>query len=163
MKIIDNFLDNYLFEVLQSTILGENFAWYYNDQIVKEGDGGFQFKNTLYNINPPFNGFKSPHFPLVEPCILLLGVQKLIRIKANLRPRTFFNRGSEYHTDFPHLQPHKTGIFYINTCNGYTKFKGGGKVKSVANRIVIFNSNLKHQAVTCTDEKRRVVINFNYE
>ena len=162
MKIIDNFLDNYLFEVLQSTILGENFAWYYNDQIVKEGDGGFQFKNTLYNINPPFNGFKSPHFPLVEPCILLLGVQKLIRIKANLRPRTFFNRGSEYHTDFPHLEPHKTGIFYINTCNGYTKFKGGGKVKSVANRMIIFPSTLEHAGFACSDKKKRVVVNFNW-
>ena len=163
MKIIDNFLDNYLFEVLQSTILGENFAWYYNDQIVKEGDGGFQFKNTLYNINPPYNGSRSPHFPLVEPCILLLGVQKLIRIKANLRPRTFFNRGSEYHTDFPHLEPHKTGIFYINTCNGYTKVKGHGKVKSVANRLLRFSSNIQHAGFTCTDEQSRVVVNFNYK
>ena len=43
------------------------------------------------------------------------------------------------------------------------KFKNGDKVESVANRVVIFDSKLQHQAVSCTDEKVRVVINFNYE
>ena len=51
----------------------------------------------------------------------------------------------------------------MNTCNGWTEFEKGGKVKSVENRIVIFDSNLKHQGVTCTNEQRRVLINFNYE
>ena len=32
-----------------------------------------------------------------------------------------------------------------------------------ANRMVIFDSNLEHQGVTCTDEKRRVIVNFNYD
>ena len=30
-------------------------------------------------------------------------------------------------------------IFSLNTCDGYTKFKDGTKVESVANRIVIFD------------------------
>jgi len=50
----------------------------------------------------------------------------------------------------------------LNTCNGWTKFKKGGKVDCVANRVVIFNSNLEHAGITCTDQKRKVVINFNY-
>ena len=57
----------------------------------------------------------------------------------------------------------KLNSLSLNTCNGYTKFKKSGKVKSVANRMVIFDSNLEHQGVTCTDKKRRVVINFNYD
>ena len=50
----------------------------------------------------------------------------------------------------------------MNTNNGYTEFEKGDIVESVENRMVIFDSNLKHQTVTCTDEKIRIVINFNY-
>jgi len=38
----------------------------------------------------------------------------------------------------------------------------GMKVNSVENRLIIFDSNEKHRAVTTTDTSRRVVINFNY-
>ena len=55
-----------------------------------------------------------------------------------------------------------TSIFYINTNNGYTKFENGEKVESVANRMVTFSTNLKHTGTSCTDERTRVVINFNY-
>ena len=55
-----------------------------------------------------------------------------------------------------------TAILYINTNNGWTKFKGGGKIKCVENRIVIFDSNIQHAGFTCTDKKRKVVVNFNY-
>jgi hypothetical protein len=54
-------------------------------------------------------------------------------------------------------------VYYINTNNGWTEFKKGGKVKSVENRMLIFDSSLEHMGVTCTDQKSRVVINFNYE
>ncbi len=60
------------------------------------------------------------------------------------------------------LKQWKTSIFYVNTNNGYTKFEDGTIVESVANRMVIFPANIKHTGTTCSDEKRRVVINFNY-
>ena len=56
-----------------------------------------------------------------------------------------------------------TSIYYVNTNNGYTKFKKGGKVKSVENRMVIFDSDDWHQGFTCTDQQRRVLINFNFD
>ena len=87
-------------------------------------------------------------------------IRKPWRVTASLTSRTVFNRKTGYHIDYPNI---RTAIFYLNTNNRYTKFKKHGKVKSIENRIVIFNSNLEHQGVTCTDEKRRVVINFNYE
>ena len=55
-----------------------------------------------------------------------------------------------------------TGILYINTCNGYTKFENGKKVKSVENTYVEFDSTLKHTGTTCTDTDRRLVLNINY-
>ena len=39
----------------------------------------------------------------------------------------------------------------------------GKKIKSEENKYVEFDSSLKHTGTTCTDQKRRVVINFNYE
>ena len=53
--------------------------------------------------------------------------------------------------------------YYVNTNNGYTEFESNGmKVDSVENRLIIFDSNEKHRAVTTTDTPRRSVINFNY-
>ena len=51
---------------------------------------------------------------------------------------------------------------HLNTCDGYTVFKNGEKVESVANRYIEFDSNLMHSGTSTTDSKRRVVINFNY-
>ena len=73
--------------------------------------------------------------------------------------KTIFNRSSGWHHDLDNMT---TAVLYMNTCNGWTQFKKGGKVKSVANRMVIFDNNLLHAGVTCTDEKRRIVVNFNY-
>ena len=65
--------------------------------------------------------------------------------------------------DYVSNPSHKTSIFYINTNNGWTEFANGDRVKCVENRLVTFDSNLKHQGVTCTDKKRKIVINLNYE
>ena len=43
-----------------------------------------------------------------------------------------------------------------------TIFEDGKKVESVANRMLTFPANMKHTGTSCTDEKTRVVINFNY-
>ena len=60
------------------------------------------------------------------------------------------------------LKQWTTSIFYVNSNNGYTVFEDGTKVESVANRFVSFPANMKHKGTSCTDEKIRVVINFNY-
>ena len=46
--------------------------------------------------------------------------------------------------------------------NGYTIFEDGAKVESVANRMITFPANVKHKGTSCSDEKTRVNINFNY-
>ena len=162
MKIIDNFLPEDQFGNLQSFLMGSYFPWYYNDYIVDfQKDDQTQFTNTLYHPHPPWNG-KTTHYFVVEPIISKLGVTNLYRVKANLRSKTFFPRSSAWHLDDKYALPATTSIFYINTNNGYTKFKKGGRVKSVANRMVIFDSTEYHCGVSCTDQKSRVLINFNY-
>ena len=160
IEIFDDFLPSYQFNQIQSVLMGDRFPWYYNDGIVWQGDG-YQFKHTFYNRVR--NVLSSPYLPIFDQCLSQLNVKELWRIKANCRPASLFKRFSYYHTD--HFPCSRTAILYINTCNGYTKFKKGGKVKSVANRIVIFDSNMVHAGVTCStlsNEQRRVLVNLNY-
>lgn len=159
VDVEDDFLSSFEFKKFQSTILGNSFPWFYNDGIISPSSRGDQFTHTFYNNDG--REVNSDYFPLVQPFLDQLKVQTLYRVKVNSVRKTFFHRKSGYHTDcsIPNV---KTAIFYVNTCNGYTQFKDGGKVKSVENRIVIFDGNLEHQGVSCTNEKRRVVLNFNY-
>ena len=161
MQIIDDLMPSYQFKQLQSVMMGTDFPWYYNEGILSQNEKDkYQFTHTLYDIRPPWNGERDFYY-LVSSFFINLGMRKLYRVKANLNPRTIFHREGGYHTDdFP--CPY-TAVFYANTNNGYTKIKGHGKVKSVANRLVIFDSSLKHSGFTCTDEKRRIVLNFNWE
>ena len=158
MKVIDDFLPTYQFQQIQSLLMGEDWKWYYNDSVYADDDGLYQYKYTFYNQAQGI--VSSEYLYLWDFCQRKLKVKELWRIKVNARPRSFFKRFSGYHIDnFPCS---KTAILYINTCNGYTKFKKGGKVKSVAYRMVIFDSDMVHAGVTCSDEKRRLVVNFNY-
>ena len=168
IEIIDNFLPDYYFKPLQSRLLGEYMPWFHNEYI-HDGHKGknktSQFMHVFYHVRPEYNG-ETDCYSLVRDSLNLirqkLNVTKLYRIKANLRPKSFFNRsGGGYHTDG--FDCSHTSIYYINTNNGYTKFKNNGKVKSVENRMVVFPSNLEHQGYTCSDKLKRVVINFNYD
>ena len=168
MKVIDNFLSSYQFKIIESVMMGAEFPWYFNEGIIKESDEHYQFTNQFFYYEDDKDQYQaSSLFSILEPSIELLGLTnssgKLYRIKANLNPRTVFHRKGGWHIDFINDPPFKTAVYYVNTNNGWTEFKKGGRVKSVANRMVIFDSNLEHQGVTCTDEKRRVVINFNYD
>ena len=57
---------------------------------------------------------------------------------------------------------HKTALFSLNTCDGYTKLEDGTKIDSVANRMLLFDASTPHTSSTCTDQPVRVNINFNY-
>ena len=158
VKVVDNFLPEYQFKQIQDMLIEKDpiFPWYYNDDICYENDGKFQFTHTFYNHN---DGTKSYYYSLLDACQEKLGAKRISRIKANLTTRTVFHRKTGWHFDINDMT---TSILYLNTNNGWTAIKGYGKVESVANRMVIFDSNLQHSGVTCTDKNRRVVINFNY-
>ena len=164
MKVIDNFLPSYQFDKFQSFLMGENFDWYYNDETVFQGDGLYQFIHFFYKYEPSPTGLlwtPTPSFGCIKPYLSSFNMKRIYRIKANLNPRSVSHLKAGYHID--NIPCSTTAIFYINTCNGWTEFKKGDKVKSVANRVVIFDSTLEHSGVSCTNENRRVVINFNYD
>ena len=179
MKIEDNFLDQEKFDELQTFIVSDSFAWFYVDGIdysIRESNGVLSFPNKgdknkfqFYHMFVSNGGPTSSFCDNLEPVFEKIDPMSFWRIKANLLTRTPNIVENEFHVDIGNLEnsPEKlkqwtTSIFYINTNNGYTLFEDGTKVESVANRMVTFPSNIKHTGTSCTDEKTRVIINFNY-
>ena len=162
IRVYDNYLPENYFNYLQGIFLHKdpNFAWYYNDRVVEENDSEFQFVHVFYKEHVPI----SPYYNELSMAIQALNPLSLIRIKANLLPRTAEHIEHGMHVDISgsECKQLRTAILYMNTNNGYTLFEDGTKVNSVANRMVIFPTQLHHTGATCTDEKVRVVINFNY-
>tara|TARA_A100000164_G_scaffold267529_1_gene239379 strand:+ start:50 stop:571 length:522 start_codon:yes stop_codon:yes gene_type:complete len=168
IEVIDNFLPDYCFKHFQSILLGEEFPWYYSDHINHPQKGKNKFYQFYHRFYDKKLNCQSSYMDergirdILNLCGEKLNSNNLHRIKANLRPRSFFNRsGGEYHIDGYDCS--HTSIYYINTNNGYTKFKNGTKIKSVENRMVVFPSHLEHQGYTCSDKLKRVVVNFNYD
>lgn len=163
MNIIDDFLSNEEFKKIQEFMLSSSFPWYFNDYVLLQSKNinldDYQFTHSLFR---PTYGCVSPHLELFQSCIEKLRVKVMVRVKANLQTRTEKQKITGYHTDVDDDLKCKTAIFYINTNNGYTVFENGSKVQSKSNRMLIFDSNLKHSGVTCTDQKTRVLVNFNY-
>lgn len=165
VKVIDNFFDKDLFKTINDFMMGDEFAWFYNSEVDYEGqqNRAFQFTHIFYNYQRP----QSPNYDLIDPFFEKLGVYCLSRIKANLLTRTDEIFKNDFHVDeimfsTKQMKQWTTAIFYLNTNNGYTEFKDGTIINSVANRMVTFPMNMKHRGTTCTDEKTRVLINFNY-
>ena len=160
MKIIDDYLSEDQFKQIQDMMMGNMFPWYYNDNMVNEYDGKYTFIHGFYDTDNGVNsGFIDVLYPLIDN--LKLNKNNLKRIKANLNLKTLSNDKTGWHID--HCDSSTTSIFYLNSNNGWTQFKKCRKVESISNRMVIFDSELEHTGVTCTDENRRVMINFNYD
>ncbi len=166
MKIIDDFLPSKQFERIRDNLMADSFPWYWNAYQVFEGDGKPQLVHGFMQDTK----IESIWFKLFQEsdCIKLWDKNGVtfFRVKANLNNKTPEHIMGEWHTDFRDKKTMKdmqTAIFYINTNNGYTAFKNGDKVESVANRMVMFDCSTEHAAVTCTDEDRRVVVNFNFK
>ena len=163
MKIEDNFLKQEEFDKIQKLMDEPSpFPWFYADRIVFEDDDKFQFIHAFYDNHMPMSPFSNE----LDSIINIIQPFSIVKIRAKLLTRTPEIVESTFHVDIPlpeeKLKQWTTSIFYINTNNGYTKFEDGTIVESVANRMLSFPANMKHCGTSCTDERRRVVINFNY-
>ena len=160
IKITDNFLGKNEFKTIQDFISSPYFAWFFNPYVTfKEEqhlENNFQFTHRFF-----VNHEMSNQYNLILPLIEKINPLGLVRVKANLGTRTEKHIEHGLHADYdtPNLT---TGIFYINTNNGYTKFVDGQTVESVANRYVEFNSQQLHTGISQTDTKERIAINLNY-
>lgn len=146
---------------IHNTKSGEEI--FYEKNGIKNGIYNYQFYHILYT--QPNNPYVSDHISLIYPISEKLNVKQPLRIKANLTPITPELVVYGLHTDFDwngNGNVFKTAIYYVNSNNGYTVFENGDRVDSVANRICIFNGNIRHSGTSCTDQRFRCVINFNF-
>jgi len=152
MEVVDDFLDDESLKLIQDEILTQ--AWDYCPYVVQEGDDQEMF---CFMFEPEMCG---PILPILK----IIGKVDIVRIKANMTPRTDTIIEHGYHIDYKEKIPPNaiTSIFYVNTNNGYTKFEDGTIIESIANRFISFPSELRHTGTTCTDKNNRLVINFNY-
>ena len=171
MKVVDDFLEQNDFDFLQNKMIGQDkleFPWFYSEniEVTEEEKNTFQFIHNFFYSNRPTSHFFGEFESIFEKVYNQGSETILSRVKANLLTRTPKIVENTFHTDFDivsdKVKQISTSILYVNTNNGYTKFEDGTKVESVANRLVTFPANMKHKGTSCTDEKVRVVINFNY-
>ena len=179
IEIVDDFLPLEKFAEVQKVFLSNNFPWSWCEDTVKypedkqellkipeevrpkiicEEEDNYQLQNIMYVDCVPLNEY----FQYVSPVLALLRPKAigLCRVKVNLNPRTQERVYHGMHTDTYFTS--RTAVYYLNTNDGITLFETGQEVKSVSNRIVFFPSHIKHTGTTCTDQKRRVVLNINY-
>ena len=157
IEIIDNFLPEEEFKSIQSFMMGGEFRWFYCKGRTYDDDGLYHMVHMFFQ---PEVGLNSEHLDMWNTFMNQVGAKKCERIKANLTFNTPTIEPGPFHHDYVDM---KTAIFYINTNNGYTEFESGVRVSSIANRVCIFDSNLKHRGTTHTEpDPRRIVVNFNY-
>ena len=157
IQIIDNFLPEEEFKSIQSLMMGGEFKWYYCKGLDREDDGLYHMLHMFFQ---PRVGSNSEYLEIWNTFMNKVEAKECTRIKANLTFKTSTIEPAEYHMDFDDM---KTAVFYINTNNGYTEFESGVRVSSVANRVCIFDSNLKHRGTTHSEGgQQRIAVNFNY-
>ena len=156
-KIIDNFINEGDLAVLKAVLKSNDFPWYFQKISVKGSSDKLDchFGHNFY-LN---DNVSSDSIKLLNPIIEKLKVNSLIRVKANLTMKSDKQLNTTPHLD--QMFDCKVALYYLDTNNGPTTINNK-KVDSVQNRIVIFNSDVKHYSTTCTDKQTRITLNFNY-
>ena len=168
INIVDNFLNHEDWKNIHDHMISPwSFSWYYNKSSYPPNDTHWSYSQLTHlfysgvvqiDSNPLIsmeNSLIQPILNLISPCILL-------RAKANLTtPATSMDDPSKtFHTDTG-VKDSITAVYYVNDNDGKTIFKDGSKVDSVANRMLMFPSNLEH-GVERSTKSDRFVINFNF-
>ena len=157
VDVVDNFLKKEDYTNLRQMLESDNFPWYFYLHTANKTNDifNYQFIHLFYRDNAP----NSEYFNILKPLIKQINPISLIRVKANLNPISHKLVKFDKHID--QVIKCKVAIYYINDNNGYTVI-GKKKIKSKSNRIVFFNSDLKHNGTNSTNCKNRTIVNLNY-
>ena len=159
-KIIDNALPQEEFENIRNNILNPHFSWNLSPGIAIDKEvlptyASFYFAHIFWD-----QFFIDPQSQLFAPLLKLMNCHSLIRIKANCYPSTPEIISHDNHVDQDYS--HKGAIYYLNTNDGLTILEDKVKVESIENRLLVFDSSKQHRSTTCTDEKCRINVAFNF-
>jgi hypothetical protein len=156
MKVVNNFIENKKFTILKENITSVYFPWYLQNGVNYNNDGNYQLTHNFISNEKIVSNF----ITILEPVFDVLKTKKLIRVKLNLLNKTekIIEHGFHIDTEINCT----TGILYLNTNDGYTKFKDNTIINSEENKFIEFNSNTEHTGSSCTDKNYRIVLNLNY-
>lgn len=169
-EIIDNALPTEVFNNIKNELFSSQFPWFFANNTIRAN-------STLQSVtNYKFHHIVCGHeFPttfaanFLQPLFKKLNVVSILFCRIFMSTYTGQNINHGFHCDAyadktgnPVYNHMNTAIYYINTNNGGTEFEDGQFVNSVENRILIFNSQDRHAAVTATDVPARIVVNINY-
>jgi len=173
-ELIDNFIPKDALKKIQNTLLYDNaFPWMrshnvawpdsVNDDVTPEYLSYFShilFGN--YGKYDNVNSILSDYFEEFFGTLLdnTFPIKSLLRMKANLYPYTETLWEHAPHTDYSF--PHILGVFYVNTCDGYTKLHDGTKIDSIENRMLLIDGSKLHSSTTTSNAKVRVTIGMNW-
>lgn len=163
IDVYDDYLDKDVFLKIQEVFLSAHIPWFKNSKLVDDPDiidetWNYQFTHTFYRDFAP----QSELLKIIDPLLIKINPAALIRVKANLIPKTHDIHRHQWHVDNGDIQGATTAIFYINTNNGSTVFKTGEKVESKENRLVVFPASTVHTGTSCNDSQVRCLLNINY-
>lgn len=159
MKVIKNFLDSKTHQAISDIVFSNEFPLFYNNTTGGDKDtSDYMFSHVFYQHGEQNSTFLND---VVMPLLGKLSFDKFIRAKLNFYTKKPKHIQTAYHVDFPNK--HTVALYSVNTNNGYTLFKNGDRIKSIANQLVLFDGRLKHCSVNQTDENIRVNININLE
>lgn len=164
MEIIDNFLSEEHHQRFFNLLKSNHFPWFLCEVLTYseldcEDLNNYQFSYVFCSErNGQFSSGR--HFQAIFPFFERIKPKNVFMIKANLTLRT--DNIIEHGMHIDHHLKSKTAVYYVNSNDGYTKFETGEVVESVANRMVIFDSEIKHTGTTCTNALGRFVLNLNY-
>lgn len=167
MEIIDNFLPHDEFKKLHSLITGD-LPWYLRDKVTEEIESpvdGFPSEPQHKHLCHVFLNHlaKSIYLGELDGLFTKIGVRELYRAKANLTLNNGRSVVGGWHYDNEGEEDMKIAVLYLNDNNGYTLLEDGTKVFSKDNRLVTFENNILHTAVSQTDTDERFVLNINFK
>jgi hypothetical protein len=161
--VIDDFLEKEFFFILKSEIEHEEFPWRRRVHCTPNSkvDKGY-FTHSIFNqfkINSP-GMYENTLLPILNK----LKAKSIIEARVNMFLSEFFlQKYTIYHQDYPFNS--NTAILNFTDCDGGTSLKINNKeikVKSKENRIVIFNSLIKHRTIKPSNSDIRYILNLNY-
>ena len=166
--VTKDFLSEYQFHTLQKMIVWNNECPFYLESDVAYREESPSDLWNWYGVHMVYNNQIRSH--LFDPVMNIFGKRfgdidllegkTINRIKLNFYPYTSRVREHTVHTDVDYGTT--AAIFGLNTCNGFTRVKGSGKIKSVANQLLIFDGLTDHNSSTTSNAKGRFNINFNF-
>jgi hypothetical protein len=160
IKVVKNFLPKNVFSGIKNSLESEEFPWFFSDVVStsKNKNEEFQYCHVFYKTQG-FGIINSTYFDIIYPVIEKIDPKILLRVKANSLTKTDKILNLSTHTDTTD-KTIMSAVYYLNSNNGYTLFENGTKIISEENKIVFFPSNYNHCGSTCTDIKRRILLNI---